>query len=121
MMLVGFLGCYGAIQESQCLLGTVSIVNNIWTPEFMILQEVSVKVSCSCPVEQLCINNDPKEKENPSRKKKNCLQPPAVVLSFGFLLEQMLFWSSVMFGVREERNGWFQGGANTEKGLSPTP
>lgn len=24
MMLVGFLGCYGAIQESQCLLGTVS-------------------------------------------------------------------------------------------------
>ncbi len=25
MMLVGFLGCYGAIQESQCLLGTVSI------------------------------------------------------------------------------------------------
>lgn len=36
MMLVGFLGCYGAIQESQCLLGTVSIVNNIWTPEFMI-------------------------------------------------------------------------------------
>lgn len=23
MMLVGFLGCYGAIQESQCLLGTV--------------------------------------------------------------------------------------------------
>ncbi|GLD72895.1 CD81 antigen-like protein, partial [Lates japonicus] len=22
MMLVGFLGCYGAIQESQCLLGT---------------------------------------------------------------------------------------------------
>lgn len=70
MMLVGFLGCYGAIQESQCLLGTVSIVNNIWTPEFMILQEVSVKVSCSCPVEQLCINNDPKEKENPSRKRK---------------------------------------------------
>lgn len=25
MMFVGFLGCYGAIQESQCLLGTVSI------------------------------------------------------------------------------------------------
>lgn len=25
MMLVGFLGCYGAIQESQCLLGTVSL------------------------------------------------------------------------------------------------
>ncbi len=25
MMLVGFLGCYGAIQESQCLLGTVSV------------------------------------------------------------------------------------------------
>lgn len=24
MMFVGFLGCYGAIQESQCLLGTVS-------------------------------------------------------------------------------------------------
>lgn len=24
MMVVGFLGCYGAIQESQCLLGTVS-------------------------------------------------------------------------------------------------
>ncbi|KAF0041017.1 hypothetical protein F2P81_006915 [Scophthalmus maximus] len=24
MMLVGFLGCYGAIQESQCLLGTIS-------------------------------------------------------------------------------------------------
>lgn len=23
MMFVGFLGCYGAIQESQCLLGTV--------------------------------------------------------------------------------------------------
>ncbi|KAG7278857.1 hypothetical protein CRUP_010420 [Coryphaenoides rupestris] len=22
MMVVGFLGCYGAIQESQCLLGT---------------------------------------------------------------------------------------------------
>lgn len=29
MMLVGFLGCYGAIQESQCLLGTVSIFNLI--------------------------------------------------------------------------------------------
>ncbi|CDQ88176.1 unnamed protein product, partial [Oncorhynchus mykiss] len=26
MMIVGFLGCYGAIQESQCLLGTVSEV-----------------------------------------------------------------------------------------------
>lgn len=26
MMLVGFLGCYGAIQESQCLLGTVRII-----------------------------------------------------------------------------------------------
>ncbi|XP_070410698.1 CD81 protein isoform X1 [Nothobranchius furzeri] len=25
MMVVGFLGCYGAIQESQCLLGTVSV------------------------------------------------------------------------------------------------
>ena len=25
MMFVGFLGCYGAIQESQCLLGTVSL------------------------------------------------------------------------------------------------
>uniref|UniRef100_A0A8C1MHU9 CD81 molecule a n=1 Tax=Cyprinus carpio TaxID=7962 RepID=A0A8C1MHU9_CYPCA len=25
MMFVGFLGCYGAIQESQCLLGTVNI------------------------------------------------------------------------------------------------
>ncbi|XP_016119298.1 CD81 antigen-like, partial [Sinocyclocheilus grahami] len=24
MMFVGFLGCYGAIQESQCLLGTIS-------------------------------------------------------------------------------------------------
>lgn len=24
IMFVGFLGCYGAIQESQCLLGTVS-------------------------------------------------------------------------------------------------
>lgn len=29
MMLVGFLGCYGAIQESQCLLGTVRILNNV--------------------------------------------------------------------------------------------
>lgn len=29
MMLVGFLGCYGAIQESQCLLGTVSILSII--------------------------------------------------------------------------------------------
>lgn len=25
MMFVGFLGCYGAIQESQCLLGTVRL------------------------------------------------------------------------------------------------
>lgn len=32
MMLVGFLGCYGAIQESQCLLGTVSILKNIKEP-----------------------------------------------------------------------------------------
>lgn len=29
MMLVGFLGCYGAIQESQCLLGTVSILTSL--------------------------------------------------------------------------------------------
>lgn len=28
MMFVGFLGCYGAIQESQCLLGTVSHDHN---------------------------------------------------------------------------------------------
>lgn len=46
MMLVGFLGCYGAIQESQCLLGTVSIVNNIWTPQFLVLRShVHVQLS----------------------------------------------------------------------------
>uniref|UniRef100_A0A3Q4M4F1 CD81 molecule a n=1 Tax=Neolamprologus brichardi TaxID=32507 RepID=A0A3Q4M4F1_NEOBR len=32
MMVVGFLGCYGAIQESQCLLGTVSRTEaSLWT------------------------------------------------------------------------------------------
>lgn len=32
MMVVGFLGCYGAIQESQCLLGTVSHAEaSLWT------------------------------------------------------------------------------------------
>ena len=34
MMVVGFLGCYGAIQESQCLLGTVSYSHtkcSLWT------------------------------------------------------------------------------------------
>lgn len=32
MMVVGFLGCYGAIQESQCLLGTVSHTEvSLWT------------------------------------------------------------------------------------------
>lgn len=35
MMLVGFLGCYGAIQESQCLLGTVSIPAS-WSSIFSI-------------------------------------------------------------------------------------
>jgi len=29
MMFVGFLGCYGAIQESQCLLGTVGFTQLI--------------------------------------------------------------------------------------------
>ncbi len=28
MMFVGFLGCYGAIQESQCLLGTVGFYSD---------------------------------------------------------------------------------------------
>ena len=31
MMFVGFLGCYGAIQESQCLLGTVRGAK-LWMP-----------------------------------------------------------------------------------------
>lgn len=35
MMLVGFLGCYGAIQESQCLLGTVSILTLIQQEVFL--------------------------------------------------------------------------------------
>lgn len=36
MMFVGFLGCYGAIQESQCLLGTVrdAALEATWHPDF---------------------------------------------------------------------------------------
>lgn len=37
MMVVGFLGCYGAIQESQCLLGTVSHCHTSPCPETSVL------------------------------------------------------------------------------------
>jgi len=43
MMFVGFLGCYGAIQESQCLLGTVRRAR-LWVP----LGRV-VSLPCPCP------------------------------------------------------------------------
>lgn len=52
MMFVGFLGCYGAIQESQCLLGTVS--HRPWCLPLLLTQVTSAGpcslFSSPCPV-----------------------------------------------------------------------
>lgn len=57
MMLVGFLGCYGAIQESQCLLGTVSH-NHIWGRPVEILErEIQLYTFYICAQRCMCMHD----------------------------------------------------------------
>lgn len=57
MMLVGFLGCCGALQESQCMLGLVSVQSSF--SNFSSTMRKEGKYCCAVQGQQMLIVLDP--------------------------------------------------------------